>query len=81
MARQVKSIAFAYLFHSLINTGYLIYYCGPPRTHHYQSAVGLQRTSERDCGGLRKTFSGGKWAVETYPRLYCITKLAQKNLK
>ena len=75
MARQVKSIALAYLFHS--HTGNSIYYHAPRRTHRCQSAVGLRKTGEQDCGGLRKKFSRGERAVENNPRLYCITKLAQ----
>ena len=72
MARQVKSIAFAYLFHSLIQvTEYTTV------DHHGPTAANLQRTGERDSGGLRKKFSRGERAVENNPRLYCITKLAQ----
>ena len=74
MARQVNCIRLPVPFTYTANS---IYYRGPPRTHRCQSAVGLRRTGERDCRGLRKKFSGGERAVENNPRLYCITKLAQ----
>ena len=72
MARQVKSIAFDYLFHPLIQvTQYTT------TDHHGPTAANLRKTGEPDYGGLRKKFSQGERAVENNPRLYCITQLAQ----